>query len=311
MSIPGTLSVDTLTLIGTSLAMILPLATLGAAGCKPSRQQPTPEYRQEVETFRQKREARMRSDTGWLTVAGLFFLKEGRQTFGSAPDSDIVLPASAPAHAGSFTLAGGQVSVEAAAGVPLTLANGQAVTQMNLRSDQKGEPDMLHLGRLRLFVIERTGRLAIRMRDLDSPQRTAFKGLRWFDIDPAYKVVARYDAYPTPRKLAVPSILGVAEMMDNPGTVTFQLGGHEHTLEAVVEENELFLIFRDLTTGKETYGAGRFLYAPLPKDGKVVLDFNQAFTPPCAFTRFATCPLPPAKNVINIRLEAGELDAHH
>lgn len=282
----------------------------------------SPAHLAEVQAWRRLREERLRSDEGWLTVAGLYWLEPGTQTFGSARDCALVLPASAPALAGKFLVTGKQVEVEAAPGVTLSLA-GESVQRRSLRSDAGGEatPDVLVLGRLRLFVIERSGKLAIRLRDLDSPRRTTFAGLTYFPIQGAYRMTARFVPHPTPTRIKFPTIVGGTDEMVSPGTAVFQLGGRELRLDAALEtrnDTRLFFIFRDLTAGKETYGAGRFLYTTLPapaagrpSEQHVVLDFNQAYTPPCAFTPFAVCPLPPPQNRLPIRVEAGERFAGH
>jgi uncharacterized protein (DUF1684 family) len=274
----------------------------------------TDDYQRGIEAWRQAREARLRGDEGWLTVAGLFWLKEGENRLGSDPGAEVVLPAhSAPARAGVLRLQKGKVTIEPAAGVPITL-HDQPVGRRELRSDVPGPEDVLALGRTRFFVIERSGRLAIRLRDLDSPARKAFAGLRWFPVRPEYRVVGHFTPHPTPKKMPIPNVLGLVEEMISPGTVTFQLQGKQLSLEPVYEtpaQDELFFIFRDKTSARETYGAGRFFYADKPRDGEVIIDFNKAYTPPCAFTRFATCPLPPRQNHLPVRIEAGELDDGH
>ena len=167
---------------------------------------------------------------------------------------------------------------------------------------------MLELGRLSLHVIERGGRLGIRLKDRESPLRKAFTGLSWFPIDERYRVVARFVPYDPPKALKVPNVLGNVTPMPSPGRAEFTIDGKAVQLDGVLEEpdaTELFFIFRDQTSGHETYGAGRFLYADLPKDGKLVLDFNKAYNPPCAFTPYATCPLPPPQNRLPVRIEAG------
>jgi uncharacterized protein (DUF1684 family) len=275
---------------------------------------PDPAYLREVESWRSGRLTRLRSDEGWLVVAGLFWLKEGANRFGSAAEDEVALPAhSAPAHAGVLRLEGGKVTVEVAAGVKVTCA-GKPVGKQELRPDDPGPPDVLALGDLRFFVIAREGRLAIRLRDLRSQRRTDFKGLTFFPVRPELRVVARYVPHAQPKTLKVPNVLGRVTDMHSPGAAVFRIGDRELSLDAVLEEptdKRLFFIFRDQTAGHESYGAGRFLYTDLPSDGRVVLDFNLAFTPPCAFTPFATCPLPPPQNRLPLRIEAGETFAGH
>ena len=270
-------------------------------------------HRRDVEGWQKTRDARLRADGGWLTLAGLFWLKPGANRFGADPGSDIVLPGpSSPAHAGVFRVDGDKVSVEVAAGVPVTVA-GKPITRMALHSDAGGaDPDVLALGPLTMQVIDRHGRLAIRLKDKDSRTRQAFAGLRYYPIDPRYRVIARFVTHAGPVTITVPDVLGHPEPQPSPGYAEFTLAGKTWRLDPVSEPNEprLFFIFRDRTAGKTTYGAGRFLYADPPKDGHVVLDFNKAYSPPCAFTPFATCPLPPDQNRLPIAIEAGELDPH-
>jgi uncharacterized protein (DUF1684 family) len=163
-------------------------------------------------------------------------------------------------------------------------------------------------------VIKRGERVRLRITDSESPARRGFAGLRWFPVDEAYRVRGRFLPASRPRTIPIPNVLGQVEPMPSPGEVVFTLGGREHHLVPVRErgETQLFFIFHDETAGRETYPSGRFLYADPPQDGTVVLDFNRAYSPPCAFTNFATCPLPPPQNRLPLRIEAGELrPAHH
>jgi uncharacterized protein (DUF1684 family) len=270
-------------------------------------------YHAKIGKWRQQREARLKTDDGWLAVAGLFWLDEGMNRFGSGPRNSIALPAgAAPPLAGAFELRQGKVSVRVEPGVTLTAA-GKPVTAMDLRSDEPGPPDVLRLGRLSLLVIARGGRYGIRMKDPESETRRTFAGLRWFPVRDDMRVDARFVMWPSPRTIPIPNVLGQVNDLPSPGYAEFALAGRTMRLEPVIEEpgaQELFFIFRDLTAGKETYPSGRFLYAPMPKDGKVVLDFNKAYSPPCAFTAYATCPLPPPQNRLPVRIEAGEKDPH-
>ena len=262
-------------------------------------------YRAQIEAWRAAREASLKADGGWLTVAGLFWLKDGPNSFGSTPDNDIRLPASAPARAGVFLAEPGRVRLRLEAGVAAQLA-GQAVTEAELWPDSE---NVLVLGRLTLQLIERGGRRAIRLKDIDSPARRAFQGLAWFPVDEAYRVTARFLPSEPPQRLPIVNVLGQVVDMPSPGVAVFELGGRELRLTPVLESpeaKELFFIFRDETSGRETYGAGRYLYAAPAVDGRLVLDFNKAYSPPCAFTEFATCPLPPPQNRLRLRVEAGE-----
>jgi uncharacterized protein (DUF1684 family) len=269
----------------------------------------------EIEDWRRQRVQRLTADGGWLTVAGLFWLKPGANRFGADAANEIVLPAhSAPAQAGAFVLEGGRVRVEVRPGAAVTLA-GKPVARAELRSDAGGAtPDVLALSALTLQIIDRGGRLGVRLKDMKSPVRAAFKGLRYFPIDQRFRVVAKFVPNEKPVSIRVPNVLGMVESMPSPGYASFVLDGKTPLrLDAVLEpgETELFFIFSDRTAGKTTYGAGRFLYADPPTNGKVILDFNKAYSPPCAFTPHATCPLPPANNRLPVPIEAGEMFAGH
>lgn len=268
-------------------------------------------YRSSIEKWRQDRETRLKADDGWPTVVGLTWLKEGENRFGTDPSDDIVLPAgSAPGLVGVFDLSDGKITVRVEGGATVTSA-GRAVTTMELSPDSTGKPDLLALGDLTMFVIERGGRYAIRLKDKNSKMRRDFSGLKWFPVKEEYRISAKFVEYDPPKQVAVPNILGQTENLPSPGYVSFTLHGKKLRLDPVLEDpdaQDLFFIFKDLTSGKETYPSGRFLYAEMPKEGKVMLDFNKAYNPPCAFTPYATCPLPPKQNVLPVRIEAGELD---
>jgi len=268
-------------------------------------------YRAEVQKWRADREARLKAEGGWLSLAGLFWLNEGPNRFGTDPAGDIVLPeGSAPAKAGVFELTAGRVSVTLLPGASGRLA-GQAVSSPTaMRPDTAGTPDVLEMGTLSLNVIKRGDRYGIRLKDKNNPARTGFTGLKWFPVQEEYRVEARFVSHPQPKPVKVPNVLGQTEAMPSPGYAEFTLNGKAVRLDGVMEDpqaEQLFFILRDQTSGKETYGAGRFLYAELPKAGKIVLDFNKAYSPPCAFTPYATCPLPPPQNWMPVRVEAGEM----
>jgi uncharacterized protein len=269
---------------------------------------PSDPYLAEVTKFRQDREATLKGDAGWLTIAGLWFLTQPQATFGSDPLNDIVFPASAPPRAGTFEMRNGKVTVKAADGVAFEL-NGKPVTQMELKSDVPGPADRLMLGQDLQFWVHNSGeRLSIRLRDQNSMLRKEFTGLSWFPIDPAYRVEATYTPYDKPRIVDVASLVGDVDKTPIPGIVTFTLNGQEYKLEPFAEPDDpqFWFVFRDLTSQKETYPAARFLYAPAPVNGKIVLDFNKAVNPPCAYNPYTTCPIPTEQNRLRARIEAGE-----
>lgn len=287
--------------------MLIPLAALAALLVTP----PDAAYRAEIEEWRRRREAALKSDDGWLTVVGLYWLKHGVNTVGTGPACDIVLPPnSAPATVGVFDLHDGLVSFQAAANVTVTV-NDATTTSSPLKPDSSGSPDILRLNDLTMFVIERGGRYGIRLKDKNSEMRKAFTGIRYYPPKEEYRVKAKFVPYNPPKMIAVPNILGQIDQEPSPGYVIFKLNGREFRLDPVTEGDSLFFIFKDLTSGKETYPPGRFLNTDRPKNGEVILDFNQAYNPPCAFTPYATCPLPPEENKLPIAIEAGELRYGH
>jgi len=251
------------------------------------------DYSESVETWRQEREARLKSPDNWLSVAGLFWLKQGENAVGSDASARITLPKRAPANAGVFTLAGDKATFRPVGGKPVTLAaNSDAYVT---------------IGSLKLSIIHRGSRYGVRIRDNDSEYRTKFTKLDWFPIDPSWRVEAKYIPLEKPRTTFFDSMTGDRQEMTIPGVVEFSREGKTFRLSPVLEGEELFFVLRDKTAGKSTYPAARFLYAKLPKKaGPIELDFNKMYNPPCAFTPYATCPLPPKENRLSIAVEAGE-----
>jgi len=267
-------------------------------------------YRASVEKWRADYEADLKSDHGWLSVAGLFWLHEGENKFGSAPTNDIVLPeGAAPADAGYFEFHAGKTIARLNSSVAATL-NGKPVETADLPPDSKTE--RLHLGRLTLWVHQSGDRFAIRMRDPESALRRDFRGLNWFPVDESYRVTARYVPYEKPKEVPIQNLAGDSLALPISGYVVFTLHGEALRLEAGAEEGGgLTFVFRDLTSGKETYPASRFLDTDAVKDGTVILDFNEAYNPPCAYNPFTTCPLPPPANRLRVRIAAGEKTYRH
>ncbi len=269
------------------------------------------DYEAEVASWRAEREAQLRADDGWLTVSGLFWLREGINTVGAAPGRDVRLPAgSAPESAGEIVFHDQRAVFRSFDGVTATYRDG-AAREVQMISDAGEDPAPVVIGDLSLHLIKRGARHGIRLKDKNSPARKLFTRLDWFDVDPDYRIAGDFIPYDSPREVSVVNIIGDVEKMQSPGYVVFRLGGEEHSLEPVTTgKGRLFFIFRDGTSGGETYKPGRFLYADAPRDGKVVLDFNRAINPPCAFTAYATCPLPTKRNYLKVRIEAGERVYH-
>ena len=274
---------------------LLCLITVGAAS--------QDSYLHEVEAWRTEREAKLQARDGWLTVAGLFFLREGKNSFGTGPLNDIVLP-EGPEKAGIFQLQGRKVTVSATPGQRLSV-DGKNIShdQLYPREDQAN----LTIGNLTLFVHLSGERLAIRMRDRNSKLRRDFIGLRWYPIDDSYRFKGRFVPHDKPMTVEIQNILGDLELYTSHGLVTLSVQGQELRMLALTAGDQLWFIFRDLTSGTDTYPAARFLYADAPRNGWTVLDFNKAYNPPCAFNPHTTCPLPPLDNRLPVRIEAGEL----
>ena len=230
-------------------------------------------------------------------------------SFAAAPP-----PEGAAASVGTFTRSGTSISFQPAPGVTVS-RGGKPFPGGPVQTDQEGrtEPDVLQLGRLRFQVIVRGDRIGVRIKDPDARARKDFKGIPMYPASARWRLTARWEPSNPPTEIAVPNVLGQVERSPSPGTAAFTVDGKEYRLTPVLEEGspDLFFVFADETNRTETYGAGRFLYAAPAKDGTVILDFNRAYNPPCAFSAFATCPLPPRQNRLALRVDAGEKRPTH
>jgi len=280
----------------------------------PKMSSPTPfeitleAHRAEVLAHRKARVARLTAEKGWLSLVNKVWLREGAHAMGSAPDSEILLAQDrAPSTVGVVTMKDGVVRFEATASAEV-FARGTRVKTLVMRSDAEKHPDELIVGSLAIELILRGGDFAIRVRDSKSPLRTDFPGLSVYPIDPSWRIVARFEPYASEKEVVYEDGDGKPQPYLSPGTAVFEKDGTSCRLEPVFESDRrrLFVLFSDPTNHDETYGAGRFLYTPLPVDGHVLLDFNKAFNPPCAFTPYAVCPLPSPSNRLPLRVEAGE-----
>jgi uncharacterized protein len=288
---------------GRWLAVLLLLAAWPAAAGN------NDDYDAETRAWREARVAEVAGPEGWLGVVGLFWLEEGKNLLGSGRSAQLRLnhPDLDPL-AGRFVLSRGAVSFEALGHRPVMLAGGK-VQRVTLTTDVAGAPTVLAIGTLRLHVIERGGRFGVRIRETAAARRPAFAGLHYFDVDPGWVYSARFERYEPQRTIPVVNILGMDVPMRSPGALLFSRDGREWRLDTLLESDDaetLFVMFSDGTSGRETYGAGRFLAVPLPEGDQVRVDFNRAYNPPCAFTDFATCPLPPPQNRLTLPVTAGE-----
>ncbi len=304
------------------MKIILSIVLLGAFGglAAHANHADSDAFRVETEKWRADRVARLSAPDGWLSLVGLHWLESGWQTLGHAEDNDLVL-AVGPAHLGRIGLIEGRVLFEPSAksGAEVLIEESDTAADSNAKStlrvlkpDSTGKPTVVRLGEAQFTVIERSGRFGLRVKDPRAATRTEFSEIEQFPIDSEWRLNARFEPHEAGRTIDIASVINTLEPMPNPGAVVFEKDGRTWRLEAVDEgDGELFLIFADRTNGKLTYGPGRFLYAPLPKDGKTVVDFNRAYNPPCAFNAYSTCPLPPPENRLDMAVTAGEKKYAH
>jgi uncharacterized protein (DUF1684 family) len=265
-------------------------------------------FQEDIAEWKQKRIAALKAPNGWLNLTGLFWLKPGKNSFGSDASNEIVYQhKDMPKKAGYFLFENHQVYWVTAENVKITIKDS-VVSKVLIYEEGKQSAPLLALGNLRWNIIQRDDKIGIRLRDLQAPIVNAFKGCERYKDDSTWRLNARFEKKQE-NKLLITNVLGQTNAQESPGKLIFTIAGKEYQLDALEEGKELFILFGDATSGKETYPAGRFLYADLPDDnGNTIIDFNKAFNPPCAFTIFATCPLPPKQNILPIAIKAGEKD---
>lgn len=313
------------------LAALLLAASLSPIACAPE-EAPSPEadrpaepapvpagYAEEIATWQSERSASLQAEDGWLSLVGLHWLEPGENSFGSADANDLVFPQGMPERLGTVRLDDGAVTLTAAEGAGLEIAaaeEGGAPEPVEpgvpvpLVVDTAGEPTVVEQGSLSFHAIERGGRYGLRVKDPEGPARRSFAGLEFYPVDPAWRVEARLEREEG-MTVAIPNVLGQVEDVRAPGVLVFRAPGGEELRVTPMQGapgEALFVVFGDETNGRGTYGGGRFLYADPPVEGSdtVFLDFNRSYNPPCAFTPYATCPLPPDENDLAVAIEAGE-----
>ncbi len=267
--------------------------------------------KKEIEAWQKERLARLTRPDGWLTLCGLFWLKDGQNRCGSDSSNDVIFPpGKTPPSVGSLIKQDDTVRFEAAPNVHVTMRDSLISTALVYAGVDTVEPRVLTVGSINFFIIKRGNQLGVRVKDTLNPARVNFAGLDYYPIDPKWHVTATFEPYNPPKLLPIATKINTIDTMQSPGALHFEIDGKPLQLDAVIEdpsEKQFFIMFTDETSGSETYGAGRQLYADLPdKDNHVVLDFNRAYNWPCVFTEFATCPIPPRQNHLPIRVEAGE-----
>jgi uncharacterized protein (DUF1684 family) len=269
-------------------------------------------FQQETDAWHARRVAALKAEDGWVNLAGLHWLSEGLQSFGSDASRAIVFPPGRiAANAGTFERQGNVVIMRSPESSGIRV-NGRLAGVDTVFSPSLSVAPTCAVGSLRWTIIQRGDRIGIRLRDLEHPALKGFKGVDRFPADTIWRVTARLVTDPYTRSIPITNVLGQTTQTPLAGRLHFNLNGRPMVLDALKEGDELFIIFGDETSGSETYPAGRFLYAPMPgADGLTVLDFNRAINPPCAFTPYATCPLPPRQNVLTVAVRAGEKDHHY
>ena len=284
-------------------------------GCAPDLPLPDPAtHRAGIQAWQAERFAELREPEGWLSVVGLYWLEPGDNSFGADSSNDVVFPggSSVPPRAGSFVLDGDAVRMEVDPGVSIT-HQGAPVTSLLLASDMSGTPTVARMGSLLWYVIERQELKGIRLKDTANAPIAQFAGVESFPVNLEWYIPARFDRYDPPRVIEIPNVLGMVTEQPSPGAVVFRVAGRQYRLDVTgdPEAARFSLVFGDRTNGQETYGGGRFLDVEAPDErGRTFIDFNRAYNPPCVFTAFATCPLPPAQNRLAVRIEAGERMYH-
>jgi hypothetical protein len=273
---------------------------------------PNEEYINNVLKWRKEVDANLRRENSWLALAGLFWLRKGENIIGSDPDCDIRLPARAPKRLGIFDFDGNNVTLNVEGDIPVEV-NGTVTKSALLDADQEDVPSFITFNEMRMVVVRRSKGVGIRLWDNTREERRTFPPREWYPVDEAWRIPAVYTRYDTPRIVKMPDILGAVLDERVEGYVTFEVNGQTYELVASeLSDHRLYIQFMDLSNGNTTYPSGRYHYTDAHENGKVFLDFNKAYNPPCAFTDYATCTFPPQENRLNIRIEAGEkYTGHH
>jgi uncharacterized protein (DUF1684 family) len=287
----------------------IPILLMIAAAC--GRVEPEFElalHEQEVLDWREWRRERLLTPEGYLNQIGLYWLEQGSYSMGSGSENDIIVPPSFSELIGVFEVDEDGVRFTAEEGIEV-LHEGLIVSEINMGADTSDNPVSLSHDSLAWKVIERAGKLAVRLKDYEHPFVKTFGQLPYYDIDPDLRVTARLERYDEPRTVAVNTVIeGFQQFPEAPGIVTFEIDGQTYQLEPTTSGDQLFFVFGDETNNGETYGAGRFVYADAPEGGgELILDFNKSYSPPCAFNDFSTCPVASPRNRLPIRIEAGEM----
>jgi uncharacterized protein (DUF1684 family) len=269
------------------------------------------DHRADVDAWHARRVGELKSENGWINLAGLYWLEEGANRFGSGSQNDLIFPqGTIPAKAGVMYREGDRIRIVAEKGVGLAV-DGRPVKKATVFHPDSSRSPVISYGSLRWTIIKRGERTGVRLRDLNSPNLKDFRGVERYPVDTAWRIPAILVREGNTGKLAITNVLGQTTEQPSPGQLRFKINGQACTLDALEEGGELFIIFSDATSGEDTYPSGRFLYAAMPgADGRTWLELNKAINPPCAFTPYATCPLPPRQNRLRLAVTAGEKYRH-
>jgi uncharacterized protein (DUF1684 family) len=271
-----------------------------------SKQQNSEQYKQSIKHWRKERLKNLKAEDGWLNLAGLFWLDKGKNSIGSAESNDIEFPEKAPEKLGTIDVSNDMIKFEAAKDVKVTHKE-KPINSLDLKTDQEENPTVLQHGSLKWFIIDRNGELAIRLRDLESPLLDKLDSIPAFSVKQGWKIKAEFKPFKEKKTIEVPNVLGNTYEENVPGILKFTLDGKEYELYPLGSRESMFVIFGDETNAEETYGGGRFLSVEGPNEKNITyIDFNKAYNPPCAFTPYATCPLPPKENILPVKINAGE-----
>ena len=298
----------------SALLLLFAVVACSPPSDSPSEQQ-LAQHADEVRQWRLKHDETLKQPDNWLSLVGLAWLDPGDSPVGSGEDSIVLLPASAPATVGVIRGSDEGWTFEAADGVTVRVAD-EDVTAAMLATDAEGEPTIVSSGSISFYLIDRQSRIGVRIKDSQSPGLREFTGIERFPVDWSWRVVANYVPHDPPKPFPVPTVLGTTLDQESPGMVEFERDGQTHQIDVLAAGDQVWLIYGDSTNGHETYGGGRFLYADLEtggpdQPGPIVVDFNYSYNPPCAFSPYATCPLPPPSNVLPIAIAAGDKDYGH
>lgn len=264
-------------------------------------------YSAEIESWRARRAEFLKGPNGYVNLVGLYWLEKNRYRIGAGAGNDIEFPAQAASNIGELVITPDGVRLIVDAGVEV-LHEGEPVGDILLADDSSADPVTVTHRSLAWKIIMRDGRYALRLRDFEHPGIAAFPDMQWYPVDPGWRVEAKLHPYAEPRILNVDTTIeGLGFHPQSPGKLVFEAGGETRELEAYLAGNSLMIIFADQTSGRETYPAGRYMYLDLPDaDGRTMIDFNKAYSPPCAYNDFATCPVASPRNRLALRVDAGE-----